>query len=491
MSNVLRGVITNPDVIRGKSAYEIAVAHGFEGTEEEWVESLHDDAKAKRAEEAAVDARQSANEAQASQESASASAKIAEQAASTATALVEENSASAAQAATAKADEVIAQRVAELGVVQTMGDSVTAAMSQKAVTDVFDTMRRDVAEDVYPHIVYNWIEWQSNSGDTLAGVNCIKFPCEVGGIYKVNMNGSAFPEGTVCMVKNASNVKTQVIIANYASVTEGETQFTIAEGGATIVINYNAKVGDTPSIYKCVLPTKDIVLDEAKEACRESMIGVSNTLNGKAVGSVIRLSDVSPTEHKIKIKATYPDGVDPTAIVATACGKNLIPFPYPRQWSGNTQSGVTVTLQEDGGICFNGTSTEVTFWGLCFVDFGDADIVCTPTINLIASAEYTTAEIQAGQIPRWKVAYDSNNGSTYIELRAGTYENMVAYPQIEVGRVSTTYVKGETNTALAFDENGEVEVSAIYPDMTVFTYHEGVSLSFAYNKDINSLTKTH
>lgn len=40
MSNVLRGVITNPDVIRGKSAYEIAVAHGFDGTEEQWLESL-------------------------------------------------------------------------------------------------------------------------------------------------------------------------------------------------------------------------------------------------------------------------------------------------------------------------------------------------------------------------------------------------------------------------------------------------------------------
>jgi hypothetical protein len=40
MDNILRGVITNPDVIRGKSAYEIAVMHGFDGTEEQWLESL-------------------------------------------------------------------------------------------------------------------------------------------------------------------------------------------------------------------------------------------------------------------------------------------------------------------------------------------------------------------------------------------------------------------------------------------------------------------
>ena len=38
--NVLRGTILNPDKIYGKSAYEIAVKHGFDGTEEEWLESL-------------------------------------------------------------------------------------------------------------------------------------------------------------------------------------------------------------------------------------------------------------------------------------------------------------------------------------------------------------------------------------------------------------------------------------------------------------------
>lgn len=36
----LRGSLSIPDAIYGKSAYEIAVAHGFEGTEAEWLESL-------------------------------------------------------------------------------------------------------------------------------------------------------------------------------------------------------------------------------------------------------------------------------------------------------------------------------------------------------------------------------------------------------------------------------------------------------------------
>ena len=37
MSNVLRGTVVNPKTIYGKSAYEIAVEHGFNGTEEEWL----------------------------------------------------------------------------------------------------------------------------------------------------------------------------------------------------------------------------------------------------------------------------------------------------------------------------------------------------------------------------------------------------------------------------------------------------------------------
>lgn len=36
----LRGSLSIPDTIRGKSAYEIAVYHGFDGTEEEWLASL-------------------------------------------------------------------------------------------------------------------------------------------------------------------------------------------------------------------------------------------------------------------------------------------------------------------------------------------------------------------------------------------------------------------------------------------------------------------
>ena len=47
MSNVLKGAVVNPDVIRGKSAYEIAVAHGYKGTEQEWLDYVYGSEAAK------------------------------------------------------------------------------------------------------------------------------------------------------------------------------------------------------------------------------------------------------------------------------------------------------------------------------------------------------------------------------------------------------------------------------------------------------------
>jgi len=39
----LKGTVVNPDEIYGKSAYEIAVMNGFDGTEAEWLASLKGD----------------------------------------------------------------------------------------------------------------------------------------------------------------------------------------------------------------------------------------------------------------------------------------------------------------------------------------------------------------------------------------------------------------------------------------------------------------
>lgn len=169
----LRGSLSLPEAIHGKSAYEIAVMNGFNGTEEEWLYSLAAEAnttaqayannaadsaaRAKRSEAAAKDFEASAEEwaqdaeagAQNARESAVRAEEAARNAAGEAAIIAAEEAArnvitgdavqaiidNATESATKAAEEEVTRLVGELDVVQTTGDSVTAVMSQKAVTD--------------------------------------------------------------------------------------------------------------------------------------------------------------------------------------------------------------------------------------------------------------------------------------------------------------------------------------------------------------------
>lgn len=75
MKEKLTGTVINPDVVRGKSAYEIAVMNGFDGTESEWLASL----KGKSAYEHAKDGGYEGTEEEFAAETANAAVKVKEQ----------------------------------------------------------------------------------------------------------------------------------------------------------------------------------------------------------------------------------------------------------------------------------------------------------------------------------------------------------------------------------------------------------------------------
>lgn len=137
---VLTGAVVNPEVIRGMSAYEIAVMHGFEGTEEEWLESLTEQTKLNAAEVIAEADKQIGlmNEAG---EAGKSKVKSAE-------------------------DEAVAH-IAGLAegaydIVQTTGDSETAVMSQKATTEALKINRHRLVGGS----IEDWssVEYTPNSG---------------------------------------------------------------------------------------------------------------------------------------------------------------------------------------------------------------------------------------------------------------------------------------------------------------------------------------
>ena len=111
----LRGSITIPDTIHGKSAYEIAVYHGFDGTEEEWLESLTEQTEANAAE---IIAEANAKIALINEASASATAEI-ETARNEANAAIE-----AAENSAVEHIESMAEQAFDI--VQTTGNSFVA-----------------------------------------------------------------------------------------------------------------------------------------------------------------------------------------------------------------------------------------------------------------------------------------------------------------------------------------------------------------------------
>ena len=118
MNNGIKGTVVNPDTIYGKSAYEIAVMHGFDGTEEEWIDFVSTEAD--RAEKAANEA-------------------------------------------TKKATEEVTRLVGELGIVQTAGDSETAVMSQKAVTDEIGKIHELYNTDILKYARLEANKWVTSS----------------------------------------------------------------------------------------------------------------------------------------------------------------------------------------------------------------------------------------------------------------------------------------------------------------------------------------
>lgn len=114
---VLRGSAYVPDAIHGKSAYEIAVIHGFDGTEEEWLYSL--------AEEANTIAKEFADEAENFAKSAQSDAEGARQEAI--------NSATAAMAAVSAQDASYANK--------------ESALEAKAGAESAEALAKEHAED--------------------------------------------------------------------------------------------------------------------------------------------------------------------------------------------------------------------------------------------------------------------------------------------------------------------------------------------------------
>lgn len=118
-----------------------------------------------------------------------------------------------------------------------------------------------------------------------------------------------------------------------------------------------------------------------------------------------------------------PENVAPNAVVTRIGGmtyksKNLIPFPYTE--GSRTESGVTITVNNDGGFLINGTATRSIFFKLNDVVLDAGTYTLNPTANFNLSTQTIQAYVLVNGEYHW------GNASFTIAERA-TAEVMIRF----------------------------------------------------------------
>ena len=187
-----------------------------------------------------------------------------------------------------------------------------------------------------------------------------------------------------------------------------------------------------------------------------SVLTYANALRGKKRGGTVRIDDAAPVQHELALQVK---------------SKNLIPQPYAN--GTKTINGITFTVNEDGTVTANGTSTEDTTFVLQNTR-GLAGLVHFPkgkySLSGISGGSYSTCYINVAFYNNGATVLDGSFTSTKtidlpqdanalyvgLQVRSGvSVSDLVFSPQIEEGTTATAYTKGVTPAAVTVRRNGK------------------------------------
>ena len=214
------------------------------------------------------------------------------------------------------------------------------------------------------------------------------------------------------------------------------------------------------------------------EAGQSSMVDESKLIPKSVSGHYISLDDVSEIPHKVECKVSS-GSVAPETVQVIKFGKNLIPYPFVN--FTRESNGITATDLGDGGVLLNGTAATTVFIYLHKTPIGNLYIEGSRTFDIGGTKCAITANKHNSAI---RTVHHNNNHLTYIIIDAGTVcDNIVFYPQIEVGAVTTEFEKGIPYEVFTPSANGMVEgMTSASPYMNLFCNTADVTLDVEYNK---------
>lgn len=222
----------------------------------------------------------------------------------------------------------------------------------------------------------------------------------------------------------------------------------------------------------------------------------SGALRGSASGEAVRLTDVSPIEHEIKIKLTAESNhSDFSGVTLKRYGKNLLPYPYKNTNIDYTFNGINYKVKSDGTVVLNGTANEQSYFIL-------AGLVLNKGVYYLSGCpsggQGSTYSIyfQYDNFSYYKADYGSGvkidinekkNCAVAITIGKNTaVNNLIFKPMLEVGSKLTDFEERRTAVAYTPAVDGTVTgVTSISPDMTFLSDTDGIIINAEYNKDLN------
>lgn len=188
----------------------------------------------------------------------------------------------------------------------------------------------------------------------------------------------------------------------------------------------------------------------------------------------------------------YEAYIDPSTVTAKRCGKNLLKNTAVTQ----TTDGITFTVNSDGSVVCNGTSTQYVFLTIpVYLKTGKYILSGCPSGG---TAETYSNIFNAGDDVFY---YDTGNGVACEIAEDGVYDvylcrfcpgvtasNLTFKPMLRLASVTDAAFEAYNGTEHAVSVDGTVpDITSLSPNMTILTDTDGAVVECEYIRDTNKV----
>lgn len=280
--------------------------------------------------------------------------------------------------------------------------------------------------------------------------------------------------------------------ANFESISQVIQQTT---GNSTTAVM--SQKATTQAIKNSASETLEVAMSLIGHAEADNRDIFANALKGNKSGEVIAMTDVSPTEHNLKVKVSSDTVIDLSAATLSAYGKNLFnndtslltTITYiSSNGTQNTRIGYEPLALPAGTYTFTLKDLDTSLIKYIYGFIGDKDGKAFRGCSLLAGTTNQTPRTITIAEGEYVYIY---NGNSALNMDVRAEEFAAVEIQLEVGEKGTEYEPYKAPINYPIYTTGEVpDVKSLYPSTTLMTDTPGVTIECEYNRDITKVLAT-